>query len=226
MKYLEKLARIFQNNGKRIYVVGSFVRHIVCGDPCFDVDICGACLPSEVEEILQYSEFEVCDVKLNLFYAHIRVKNKPSVCFDYTSFRKDFYAKDGGHQPTRVTRAKTIKEDYIRRDFTINAIYFDPLINEYYDYCGGLDNLNHRLLKTIKNPNECFASDALRIVRMVRFAVDGPFNIEYNTFQAAKSNAKKIINITETKFNKELNKIKNKELGFKLLKEIFPWKEF
>ena len=91
---------------------------------------------------------------------------------------------------------------------------------------GGLIDLKHRLLKTITDPDICFACDALRIVRLIRFAVDGPYNIEYNTFQAAKRQAEKIANITNNKFNKELAKIKNKELGIKLLKEIFPWKEF
>lgn len=226
MKYLEKLARIFQNNKSRLYVVGSFVRHIVCNAPCLDVDLCGAKTPSEVEFLLKDSEFEICDINESLLHAHIRVKAKPNVYFDYTCFRKDTYAKNGGHHPIKVTRAKTIREDYARRDFTINAIYYDPLINEYYDYCGGLIDLQHRLLKTIKAPDECFSCDALRIVRMIRFAVDGPFNIEYNTFQAAKRQAEKIANITDRKFNKELDKIKNKELGFKLLREIFPWKEF
>ncbi len=226
MKYLEKLARIFQDNKSRLYVVGSFVRKIICGDNAHDVDVCGKLTPPEIEKILDGTEFYLYNVKDNYYRTQIGVKGRSDVHFDYTAFRKDYYKDDGRYHPTKIVLAKTIREDYVRRDFTVNAIYYDPLINEYYDYCGGLVDLQHRLLKTVIDPNKSFSNDVTRIVRLIKTAVDGPYNIEFNTFQAAKNQAHRIDIIKDEMFYEEINKIKNKELGFKLLKEIFPWKKF
>lgn len=225
MKYLEKLARIFQDNGSRVYAVGGFVRKVVAGDDTADVDLCGALTPSEVIKLLEQTEFEC--LNKNDFYLKLTIKAKanPRVYFEYTTFRKDTYSGKGGHHPTAVKQVKTIRLDHARRDFTINAIYFDPLTKEYFDYCGGLIDLKHRLLKTIIDPDTSFANDPLRIIRMIRIAVDGPYNIEFNTFSAAKRQAKLTDTISETKMQEEYNKIKNKTLANKLLKEIFEWKK-
>jgi len=207
-------------------VVGSFVRKIVCNDEAKDVDLCGALTPSEVAKILEGTEFELYDTKDHYFRTQIKVKNKPNVYFDYTTFRKDHYSDKDNFHPSKITIAKTIREDYTRRDFTINAVYFDSLTKEFYDYCGGLIDIKNRLLKTVIDPDKSFNQDATRIIRMIKTAVDGPYNIEYNTFQAAKRNAHRIDTISDKQFIEKISKIKNKELGFKLLKEIFPWKKF
>ena len=225
MKYLEKLARIFQDAGTRVYAVGSFVRKIVCGDDANDVDLCGEKTPDELRELLKNSEFELFNEKPYYYRTHIGVKGKPNVYFDYTTFRRDYYSGEGKYHPSKITIAKNIKADYLRRDFTINAVYFDPLTKEYYDYCGGLIDMKHRLLKTIIDPDISFSNDATRILRMVKTAVDGPYNIEYNTFQAAKRQAKKIEALSDAHFYEYIEKIKNKTVAIKLLKEIFPWKQ-
>src|SRR5207237_1740278 len=84
------------------------------------------------------------------------------------TFRSDVSYSDGRHPDAVVF--SSAREDALRRDFTINGMFFDPLENRLIDYVGGQEDLRARLLRAIGDPAQRFAEDKLRMLRAVRIA--------------------------------------------------------
>ena len=115
-------------------------------------------------------------------------------------------------------------QDYLidakRRDFTINALYFDPIKKQLYDPVGGISNLKSRILKFVGDPKKRIDEDALRMLRGVRLATQLGFKLEKNSFAAIKTRAKYIQGISGERIKAELDKIllsKNRVSGLRLL---------
>jgi poly(A) polymerase len=101
-----------------------------------------------------------------------------------TTFRKDYDYKDSRH-PSRVVFG-SFKEDHIRRDFTINALYKDITTDKIIDFCNGIADINSKTIRCVGNPIERFNEDKLRILRLVRFAGRLNFSIDEDTQKAAE----------------------------------------
>ena len=95
-----------------------------------------------------------------------------------------------GRRPENV-RFSDAREDAIRRDFTVNGLFFDPIANQLHDWVGGEEDLRAKIIRTIGSPDERFAEDHLRMLRAIRFAAQLGFEIEPNTFAPFKSTLKK-----------------------------------
>lgn len=108
------------------------------------------------------------------------VNGKP---YEVTTFRSDEHYVDGRH-PSNVRYSKDIKADLARRDFTVNAIAFDPITGELVDELGGQKDLKQKTIRTVGNPVERFGEDGLRPLRACRFAAKLGFKIEPSTLKA------------------------------------------
>ena len=138
---LAALAEIFSENGARLYAVGGMVRNCLLGYPVNDTDVCSALRIEDVEAMLTARGIE-CRKKGAAFGTLDIVMGGMS--FEYAAFRTERYDGTGSHRPSEVSFAATLEEDAFRRDFTVNAIYLDPLTKEVPDPTGGVEDIEQR----------------------------------------------------------------------------------
>lgn len=195
----DKVALIFNQHGHRLYMVGGATRDFLLERPILDYDFVTDATPDEMKSFLKdadytFARFGTVRLKVN----HVKV--------DITTLRVESEYTDYRH-PSKVTFTRSIKEDYVRRDFTINAIYMDEEYN-IIDYCGGLQDLNNKLIRFIGDPDKRIKEDPLRIIRAERFEKKLGFKIEDETFKAIERNRHLIDELNPLKVEAELNKMK------------------
>lgn len=200
-KFLRELTEIFPCE---LYLVGGYVRNSIMGIPTDDIDICSALTLDEVENLLKGSKFQ------------LKIRNKmlgsAYICCDeckleYTTFRQDFYGEGGGHCPEKVIFIKTVSEDAKRRDFTCNALYYDIKNDRLLDFYDGVNDIRHRILRTIQTPDEVLSHDGIRILRMFRFEAELNFKIDRTTLASAVKHMSNIRDVSGERVINELTKI-------------------
>lgn len=225
---LRELAGYFSGS---LYVVGGAVRDSLCGKTPSDYDIAAPVSPKDVEILLKNSDFCVRSESARLGTLKI-FKGQES--FEYTAFRTDSYLDGGAHAPKEVRLTKDINEDAARRDFTVNAVYFNVKDGTLTDPLGGIADMERMLLKTCRDPEKTLAEDGLRLLRLVRFAAETGFIIEEKTMLAAKNRASLISDISVERVREELTKILSADRkngikdghyrGVKLMQTVGLWK--
>jgi len=198
---LRQLSSLFPSP---LYVVGGAVRDALLGFKNYDYDLASALTPPEVFALLKNSGFRVVHTSFKLHTLRIM---KDGECYEYTSFRKDSYAENGAHTPLSVKLTNSIEEDAFRRDFSVNALYFDIQKEEYVDPTGGMQDIKEKKLRAVRCPYEVIAEDALRILRLVRFSAELGFSIEEQTFLAAKERIESLQSISKERIREEFNKM-------------------
>jgi poly(A) polymerase len=125
--------------------------------------------------------------------------------FQVATFRAESDYADG-RRPSQVSFGEP-RADALRRDFTVNGLFFDPITNTTHDWVGGEVDLRARLIRTIGRPEERFAEDHLRLLRAVRFAAQLNFEIEPATLAAIRTLAGRIELISAERVRDELLKL-------------------
>ncbi|CAB4242472.1 Poly(A) polymerase [Methylacidimicrobium sp. AP8] len=195
VRLVERLRRA----GHVAYFAGGCVRDRLLGREIHDIDIATTARPEEVQRLFPESTgvhgkaFGVVRVPVGGF------------CFEVATFRRDIGASDGRH-PDRVEFARP-EEDAYRRDFTINALFYDPIAEQLIDYVGGRSDLAEKKIRAVGDPLRRFAEDALRLLRAVRFAANLGFTIEPLTWQALQAQATAIRWISVERIRDELDRI-------------------
>ena len=157
------LAELVSREGARLYAVGGLVRNSLLGLPISDIDICSAVLPGRMTELCRESGFKVVPKGIDFGMVEVHIGGES---FEHTTFRSDSYAEGGSHRPSEVRFSASVEEDAVRRDFSVNAMYFDILSGEVLDPTGGLADLNAGLIRTTSpDPRTVLADDGLRIMR-------------------------------------------------------------
>ncbi|MCQ2801727.1 MAG: CCA tRNA nucleotidyltransferase [Bacilli bacterium] len=170
-----KLVNIFNENGYRLYMIGGTTRDYLLGLDVFDFDFVTDATPEEIKTFLPNADFTFAK------FGSVRVKVN-GVKVDVTTLRVEEDYEDFRH-PGKIRFVKTIEEDYVRRDFTINAIYIDEDF-KVIDPSHGLEDLNNKLIRFIGDPEKRIKEDPLRILRANRFANKLGFKIEENSQKA------------------------------------------
>jgi poly(A) polymerase len=124
---------------------------------------------------------------------------------EVATFRSDVSYSDGRHPDAVVFSSD--REDALRRDFTINGMFFDPIENRLIDYVGGQEDLKARVLRAIGEPPQRFAEDKLRMLRAVRIATRFDLTIEPNTAQAIQGMAHQITQVSAERIADELRRL-------------------
>ena len=135
------------------------------------------------------------------------------------TFRSDHAYRDGRH-PESVRFETDPRQDVQRRDFTINALLYNPLDDRVLDFASGRDDLDRRLIRTVGDPAARFAEDHLRMLRAIRFAARLGFTIESGTLEAIGSLASRIHRVSAERIRGELVRILTEggaRYGFELL---------
>lgn len=170
-----KILNTLLGQGKIAWLAGGCVRDALLGRPFADIDIVTDATP---EEIVKYFKKTV-PVGIN-FGVVMVVEDEVSL--EVATLRTDGSYKDG-RRPENVDWA-TPEGDAFRRDFTVNALFYDPVKQSVIDYVDGLADLNLKILRAVGEPDRRFAEDQLRLLRAIRFVAQLEFEIEDETWAA------------------------------------------
>ncbi len=193
-----EIVRTLGKKGHRAYFVGGCVRDELLGLPLKDIDIATDARPETIRELFPGSRF----VGAKFGVALVR---RNDLAYEVATFRKDGRYLDH-RRPSFVTHG-SFEEDARRRDFTINALFEDPLSGEIHDPTGGRADLERGVIRCVGDPEKRFNEDALRLLRAVRFASRFQFDIEPDTFEAMRELAHTIEYISPERQRDELTGI-------------------
>ncbi len=209
-------------HGYEALYAGGCVRDRLLGLEPHDYDVATDARPERVEALFPRT------VPIGAQFGVILVLEQGEE-IQVATFRGDGSYHDGRHpESVRFTDAEG---DALRRDFTVNGLFFNPIENEILDYVGGQEDLKSHLLRAIGDPSERFAEDKLRLLRAVRFATTLGFSIDPPTWSAVQQWAPEIHAVSAERIREELIKIlisSNRLRGFDLLdqsgllREILP----
>lgn len=163
--------------GFQAYVVGGCVRDSIMGKTPHDWDICTDALPEDVIRIFGDEN----TIPTGVQHGTVTVKAHAGMC-EVTTFRIDGEYLDR-RWPKSVSFVRDLKEDLARRDFTINAMAYNPK-EGLVDLFGGKTDLENKVIRAVGEPRKRFQEDALRILRAVRFSAKLGFDIEPDTYEA------------------------------------------
>lgn len=199
--------------GFEAVLAGGCVRDAILARMPKDLDIATSAEPSKVEESFPRT------VAVGKAFGVIRVLGDKSE-IEVASFRFDGQYCDG-RRPEAI-RFATAEEDAARRDFTINALFYDPVSKKVIDYVKGQEDIALKLIRCVGRPALRFQEDHLRLLRAVRFTAELNFEIEPDTWQALKEFAPLVQSVSRERIRDEMLKIlkaENPGLGFSKLHE-------
>lgn len=201
--------------GYEAYCVGGCVRDSILGRPVNDWDITTSATPDEMMSV--FSHF-YC-VPTGLKHGTVTVVSDGRN-IEITTFRTDGEYSDNRH-PDKVEFSRNLSDDLSRRDFTVNAMCWNPR-DGFVDLFGGLGDLENRIIRAVGNADERFREDGLRIMRAIRFASQLGFEIEKETSDAVLRNRALLKNISRERVFAELVKLVCGENAPRILSEYAP----
>lgn len=224
---LYRLAEVISTHsseGARLYAVGGYPRNKILGFEPSDIDVTSKLHPEELIRICDRVGFYYVPkgIEFGTVEVHIPLDERELVV-EHTTFRSDSYAPGGAHKPQEIRFSDSIREDALRRDFTVNAIYEDILTGETVDPTGGILDIERRIIRTTSDdPAVVLKDDGLRIMRMVRFACELGFSIDADTFAAAHKHVSGLQAISRERIRDELVKILMADIKYGAVCEISP----
>lgn len=222
-KNILNIAKKFQEAGYEAAIVGGAVRNILSKKEVGDWDLTTSAKPEEILKLFPGSFY-------NNRFGTVGIKAAGKIV-EVTTYRKEQKYTDKRH-PDIVIWGKSLEEDLARRDFTINAMALkianskSQIVNRktgfhqftinnlpltLIDPYGGQKDLKAKLIRTVRDANERFSEDTLRLLRAIRFAATLGFNIEEKTKKAILKNNKLITKISGERIRDELFKIIDSE---------------
>lgn len=193
IEIIQKLADI----GHTSYFAGGCVRDALLGIKPKDIDIATTAHPEEIERI--FNQTVAVGKKFGII---VVVEGKHNI--EVATFRKESDYRDG-RRPENIEYSGP-EEDSVRRDFTINALFYDPLKKEVIDFQNGIADLDQRKLRCVGDPDRRFSEDYLRILRCFRFALVLDLKIEPATLQSAIKHRDGLKQISQERKRDELLK--------------------
>ena len=209
-----KVLNIIEDNSYEAYIVGGFVRDYIMGIKSNDVDITTNAKPKDLIKIFPNANID------NELYGSVTIYYN-NIKFEITTYRKENNYLDNRH-PLKITYVNDLITDLKRRDFTINAICMDKEGN-IVDLLDFKKDINKKIIRTVIDPMESFATDALRILRAIRFATTLKFELSSSVVEAIEENKYLLNDLSIHRKKEELDKIfssVNIDIGLKLLKTL------
>ena len=187
-------------NGFEAYLVGGCVRDMLMDIPPHDYDITTSAPPEAILTLFEKT------VPTGIKHGTVTVING-GIAAEVTTYRADGDYTDH-RRPKSVTFVKSLKEDLARRDFTVNAIAYNKT-KGVKDFFGGIKDINNKILRAVGEPKKRFREDALRILRLFRFASVLEFTPEKETLNAALKCAPLLESISAERISSEVRKAIN-----------------
>lgn len=200
-----KIIRQLNESGYAAYLVGGGVRDLLLGGHPKDFDVATDAKPEEVRRLFRGARI----VGRRFQIVHVRIGRE---IIEVTTFR--------GHHDEEVTQARTedgmllqdnvygtLETDAMRRDFTVNALYYNLKDFSVIDYCGGLKDLQKRKIRMIGDPSTRYKEDPVRILRALRFAAKLGFDIDASTAKPIRQLGNLLTNVSEARLFEEVLKL-------------------
>ena len=195
------LSNLFKKRGYKLFLVGGCIRDFLNNETPKDFDLATDATPNEVLEITK--EFKS---KLQGEAFGVVVVRTTDGDFEIATFRTDFYGDKLGETRNPEVKFSTIDKDVLRRDLTINALFYDLNKKEIIDLVGGIEDMKNKIIRFVGNPTERIIEDPLRILRLLRFAARYDFQIEKESSKAIFDNVDKLSIITKERIWEEIVK--------------------
>jgi poly(A) polymerase len=216
-----KIIKQLQDNNYQAYLVGGGVRDLLLGGEPKDFDVATSATPEEVRHIFRGARI----IGRRFQIVHVRIGRE---VIEVTTFRgadddsakgsTAGNAKDSARDSAKVTRSEhgmllrdnvygDVVSDALRRDFTVNALYYTIKDFSVHDYTGGMEDLKKRTLRMIGDPATRYKEDPVRMLRAVRFAAKLGFSIEPGTAKPIRELSKLLANISEARLFEEVLKL-------------------
>lgn len=196
---VEYILQKLNEKGYEGYVVGGCIRDSILGRPPKDWDIASNALPSDVVTIFGVENTIPTGIKYGTVTVILSGES-----FEVTTYRIDMGYSDF-RRPDEIKFTSSIKEELGRRDFTINAMAYNRE-SGLIDLFGGLNDIERKMIRCVGNPDDRFSEDALRMVRVVRFAAQLGFQIDGKTLSSINKNSSILMWISSERIMVELDK--------------------
>jgi poly(A) polymerase len=193
-----EIVRQLRAAGHQTLLAGGCVRDLLLGQTPEDFDVATAALPEQVSALFRPTR------QVGAQFGVVLVKRRRR-WIEVATFRTDGPYLDG-RRPVQVTPTDA-RHDALRRDFTVNGMFLDPLARQVIDYVGGRADLEARVIRAIGEPVARFDEDYLRLLRAVRFAARLGFPIEPATLAAIRSHAPTLAQVAAERVREELERM-------------------
>ena len=211
--YIIDTIKTLKNKGFEAYIVGGCVRDLILKREPKDWDITTNATPEEIQSCFIKTVYEnnfgtVAVVIENTeenkkYFSSDEDKN---IIIEITPYRTEGVYSDGRH-PDTVAFGNNLEEDLQRRDFTINAMAYDPINDILKDIYGGLNDIEKRVIKTVGEAKDRFSEDSLRVFRAIRFAVQLDFTVSHETIEGIMSTKEGLERVSKERIRDEFIKI-------------------
>lgn len=201
-KDILELFDLFESHGYELYLVGGCVRDYLRKDIVSDYDFTTSASPNQMIELLSSLDAKVIPTGIKHGTLTLRYHEQN---YEITTYRSESNYNDH-RRPDSVQFVSSLSEDLKRRDFTMNAICYNPSVG-FIDPMHGIDDLNNNIIRCIGNPQERFDEDALRILRALRFSFRFHFEIETDTYRAIQQQAYLLDSIAKERIQVEWNQM-------------------
>lgn len=218
---LAHVGRVADTLGREAYVVGGYVRDVLLGRPCTDIDFVTVGSGIELAKAVGASFGRRTRVTVFKTYGTAQLKRN-GVELEFVGARRESYRHESRNP---IVEDGTLDDDIARRDFTVNAMAVSVNAASYgrlVDNYNGLEDLEKRIIRTPLDPDITFSDDPLRMMRAVRFAAQLQFSVAPETLEAITRNAHRLEIITRERISVELQKIMaspRPSVGWTLMKE-------
>jgi poly(A) polymerase len=193
-------------HGYETYIVGGAVRDLILGKSPKDFDIVSAASPARIKKIFRNSR--IIGRRFRLVHVYFGPK-----IFEVSTFRS---LKDG---PTSNTYG-TIEEDVLRRDFSLNAIFYDPLTQVVVDYVGGMKDMKEKRIRPIIPLGVIFKDDPVRMIRAVKYAATTSFKLPWRLSWKIRRQASLLTGVSPSRLTEEIMKIIHSPYAVQIIKNL------
>lgn len=205
-----KVVSDLQQAGFQTYLVGGCVRDLLLGKKPKDFDVATSAKPEQVKDTFRNSRiigrrFRLVHVRFG--YEVIEVATFRAGADDREEVGLHEMSEGDQGQLLRDNVYGTLEEDVMRRDFRVNALYFDPVKGEILDFVGGIDDLGERKLCSIGESKQRFREDPVRMLRVIRFAAKLDFAMEVEALEMIQEEGKLLSHVSPARLFEEVLKL-------------------
>lgn len=200
-----KIVQRLKDNGFTAYIVGGAVRDLLIGKTPKDFDIVTDATPSKIKRIFRNSR--IIGRRFRLVHVIFGLK-----IFEVSTFRSTIDGSVGNS-------FGTIDEDVMRRDFTINALYYDPILEQVIDYVGGVRDIKKSILRPVIPVDKIFVEDPVRMLRAIKYSSTTDCQMAWSLRRKIKHSAHLLSPVSPSRLTEEMLKIINSGHSFEIVSE-------
>ena len=194
-----------RDTGYKAYIVGGAVRDLIVGNTPKDFDIVSDATPSKIKRLFRNSRI----IGRRFRIVHVICGTK---IFEVSTFRSISEGSVGNE-------FGTIDEDVQRRDFTLNALYYDPITEQVIDYVGGIKDIQKKVLKPVIPLDRIFVEDPVRMLRAIKYSAKTDSKMSFKLRRKIRKNASLLASVSPSRLTEELLKILNSGHAEKIVAE-------